>query len=45
MQDDFGNTALVAAVNEGHLHVAEVLVKNGAYVNYRNKARVLIPVT
>ena len=32
-------------MNEGHLHVAEILVKNGADVNYRNKERALIPVT
>ena len=44
VQDDFGETALGAAVNEGHLHVAEILVKNGADVNYRNKVRALIPV-
>ena len=35
----------MAAVNEGHLHVAEVLMKNRADVNYRNKVRALIPVT
>ena len=45
VQDDFGDTALVMAVNEGHLHVAEILVENGADVNYRNKVRALIPVT
>ena len=45
VQDDFGDTALLAAVNEGHLHVAEILVKNGADVNYRNKVRALIPGT
>ena len=45
VQTDFGNTALVAAVDEGHLHVAEILVKNGADINYRNKVRALIPVT
>ena len=45
MQNDFGETALVAAVNEGHLHIAEILVKNGADVNYRNKVRALIPGT
>ena len=44
MQDDFGETALVAAVNKGHFHVAEILVENGADVNYR-KVRELIPVT
>ena len=45
IQDDFGETPLVATVNQGHLHVAEILVKNGANVNYRNKVRALIPVT
>ena len=44
-QDNIGETALVAAVGQGHLHVAEILVKNGADVNYRNKVRALIPVT
>ena len=39
---DFWETALVAAVRQGHLHVAEILVKNGADVNYKNK---VIPVT
>ena len=33
----------MAAVDEGHLHVAEILVKNGADVNYRNEVRALIP--
>ena len=42
VQDDFGETALVTAVDHGHLHVAEILVKNGADVNYRNKVRALI---
>ena len=37
VQNDYGDTALVAAVNKGHLHIAEILVKNGANVNYRNK--------
>ena len=44
VQDDFGDTALMAAVNEGHLQVAEILVNNGADVNYRNKVRALIPI-
>ena len=35
----------MTAVDNGHLHVAEILVKNGADVNYRNKVRALIPVT
>ena len=32
-------------MDKGHLHVAEILVKNGADVNYRNKVRALIPGT
>ena len=35
----------MAAVGQGHLHVAKILVKNRADVNYRNKVRALIPVT
>ena len=34
----------MAAVSKGHLHVAEILVKNGADVNYRNKVRALVTV-
>ena len=45
IQNDFGETALVAAVRQGHLHIAEILVENGADVNYRYKVRALIPVT
>ena len=45
VQDDFRETALVTAVNKGHLHVAEILVENGADVNYRNKVRALILIT
>ena len=36
---------MVTAVNKGYLHVAEILVENGADVNYRNKVRALIPGT
>ena len=43
VQDNFGETALAAAVNKGHLRVAKILVKNGANVNFRNKVRALIP--
>ena len=43
VQNDIGETALVTAVVKGHVHATEVLVKNGADVNYRNKVRVLIP--
>ena len=42
VQNDIGETALVTAVVKGHIHVTEILVKNGADVNYRNKVRVLI---
>ena len=35
----------MTAVDRGHLHVAEILVKNGADMNYRNKVRALILVT
>ena len=45
IQNDFGDTALVGAVDKGHLHVAEILVKNRADMNYRNKMRALIPIT
>ena len=45
VQDDFRETALLIAVNRSHLHVAEILVKNGADANYRNKVRALISVT
>ena len=44
VQDDLKETALVAAVGQDHLHVAEILMENGADVNYRNKVRVMIPV-
>ena len=44
-QNDFRDTALVAAVDNGYLHVVEILMKNGADVNYRNKVRTLIPGT
>ena len=37
VQNDFGDTALVAAVDKGYLHIVEILVKNGSNVNYRNK--------
>ena len=44
-QENIGETALVTAVGQGHLHIAEILVENGADVNYRNKVRALIPGT
>ena len=42
LQDDIGDTALMAAVNKGHLHIVEILVNHGANVNHRNKVRPLI---
>ena len=40
-----GHTALIIAGETCNATIAEILVKNGANVNYRNKVRALIPVT
>ena len=32
--DDFGHTALVIALNEGHVELAKLLVEKGADINY-----------
>ena len=45
LQDDFSETALVAAVNKGHTHIADILVRNGANVNYWDKVRALITIS
>ena len=45
LQDDFGETALVAAVSLGYTHIADILVKNGANVNYLDKVRALITIS
>ena len=45
MQDDIGNTPLVAAIHQGHTHIVEVLLKHGANVNYRNKVRPWITIS
>ena len=45
MQDDVSETALVAAVNKGHTHIIDILVKNGANVNYRTKVRAMIAIS
>ena len=45
LQDDFGATALVAAVDEGHIEIVEILVKAGANVNFRNKVRPLMTIS
>ena len=42
MQNDFGNTPLMAAVQEGHTLIVENLVKNQANVNFQNKVTPLI---
>ena len=41
MQDEYGNTALMAASINGHIDVAELLLARGAVVNYQRKVRVL----
>ena len=41
MQDKFGDTALIAASQEGHIKCATVLLKHGANVNYQRKVRLL----
>ena len=42
MQDEFGNTALIAASQEGHLSTAALLLDHGADVNKQNKVRLLL---
>ena len=37
MQDEYGDTALLAACGAGHVMVAAVLIEKGALVNYQNK--------
>ena len=39
MQDKFGDTALMAASQKGHLECATVLLKHKADVNHQNKVR------
>ena len=39
MQDNLGDTPLMAAIHQGHTHIVEILVKHGANVNHRNKVR------
>ena len=41
MQDEFGETALIAAINKGHLSTAALLLDHGADVNKQNKVRLL----
>ena len=42
IQNDFGDTALVTAVDKGYTEIVEILVKAGANVNFRNKVRPLM---
>ena len=39
-QNDFGDTALITAVDHGHHKVVEILLNHGANVNLRNKVHV-----
>ena len=41
MQNELGDTALIAAVNQGHLSTAALLLDHGADVNKQNKVRLL----
>ena len=41
MQDSFGQTALLAAVYNGHIDVSTLLLEHGAVVSYQNKVRLL----
>ena len=42
MQDDFGSTALIVTCQEGHVHVARLLIKRGAAIDYQDKVRLLL---
>ena len=39
--DEFGETALIAAVNKGHFSTSALLLDHGADVNKQNKVRLL----
>ena len=41
MQDEHGNTTLMAVSSNGHLEIAELLLQQGAMVKHKNKVRVL----
>ena len=41
IQDEHGETALIAAVNQGRLTTAALLLDHGADVNKQNKVRLL----
>ena len=42
MQDEFGETALIAASHQGHLSTAALLLDHGADVNKQNKVRLFV---
>ena len=42
MQTDLGGTALGAACQEGHVHVARLLIERGAAIDYQTKVRLLL---
>ena len=41
MQEEYGDTALLAASGEGHIKCATVLLKHGAAVDYVSTVRLL----
>ena len=41
MQNNFGDTALIAASQKGHIECATVLLNHKANVNYQRKVRLL----
>ena len=42
MQNDLGSTALGIACQQGHVHVARLLIDRGAAIDYQNKVRLLL---
>ena len=44
-QNEFGDTALIAAVDQGHITTAALLLDHGADVNKQNKVRLLFVCT
>ena len=42
MQNEFGNTALITACEQGNIECATVLLKHRANVNYQRKVRLYV---
>ena len=42
VQDEYGSTALEIACHKGHTKIAEMLLKKGAMMDYRNKVTNLV---